>query len=94
MGHPVRLSSVQVTFGPVPGADVQIKVGNSDPRSAAAVGAMTTVARADDVGGTHAFAVRGRAAGRYVLIWFTRLPPEAGAPGKYQVEIFNVILRG
>jgi hypothetical protein len=93
MGHPVRLSSVQVTFGPVPGADVQIKVGNIDPRSAAAVSAMTTVARADDVGATHAFAVRSRATGRYVLIWFTRLPPEAGAPGRYQAEIFNVVLR-
>jgi hypothetical protein len=78
------VNEVQVTFGPVPGADVQIKVGNSDPRSATAVSAMTTVARADDVGGTHAFAVRGRASGRYVLIWFTRLPPEAGAPGKYR----------
>ena len=93
MGHPVRLSSVQVTFGRVRGADVQIKVGNSDPRSTAAVSAMTTVARADDVGGTHAFAVRSQATGRYVLIWFTRLPPEAGAPGRYQAEIFNVILR-
>lgn len=93
MGHPVRLSSAQVTFGPVPGADVQIKVGNSDPRSAAAVSTMTTVVRADDVGGTHAFAVRSRATGRYVLIWFTRLPPEADAPGRYQAEICNVILR-
>jgi hypothetical protein len=93
MGHPVRLSSVQVTFGSVPGADVQVKVGNGDPRSAAAVGAMTTVVRADDVGGTHTFTVRSQATGRYVLIWFTRLPPEAGAPGRYQAEIFNVILR-
>jgi dolichyl-phosphate-mannose-protein mannosyltransferase len=93
MGHPVRLSSVQVTIGPVPGADVQIKVGNTDPLSAAAVSAMTTVARADDVGGTHTFAVRSRATGRYVLIWFTKLPPDAGASGRYQAEIFNVILR-
>lgn len=55
---------------------------------------MTTVVRADGVGGIHAFAVQGRAAGRYVLIWFTRLPPKAGAPGGYEAEIFNVILRG
>jgi hypothetical protein len=52
-----------VTSWPVPGADVQIKVGNSDPRSATAVSAMTTIAGVDDVGGTHAFAC---AAGRYV----------------------------
>jgi Dolichyl-phosphate-mannose-protein mannosyltransferase len=93
MGRTVRLSSVQVTFGPVPGADVQIKVGNSDPRSAAVVGAMTTVVRADNIGGTHTFTSRRWATGRYVLIWFTRLPPEAGEPGRYQAEIFNVILR-
>jgi hypothetical protein len=94
MGRTVRLSSVRVTFGPVAAADVQIKVGNSDPRSAAAVSAMTTVVRADNIGGTHSFTLRRWATGRYVLIWFTRLPPEAGAPGRYQAEIFNVILRG
>jgi Dolichyl-phosphate-mannose-protein mannosyltransferase len=94
MGRTVRLSSVRVTFGPVPAADVQIKVGNSDPRSAAAVSAMTMVVRADNIGGTHTFTLRRWATGRYVLIWFTRLPPETGAPGRYQAEIFNVILRG
>src|SRR5215831_13716810 len=31
MGRPVRLSSVQVTFGSIPGGDVQIKLGDSTP---------------------------------------------------------------
>ena len=33
MGQPVRISSVTVTFGSVPGADVELKLGNSDTRS-------------------------------------------------------------
>ena len=33
MGKPVRLSSVRVTFGPIPGADVQIKLGNNNTRA-------------------------------------------------------------
>ena len=44
--HPVR---------PRPGADVQLKLGNSDTRSTANQDSMTTVASADDVGGTYTF---------------------------------------
>lgn len=94
MGHRVRLSSVQVTFGPVPGADVQIKIGNSNQRSAATANAMTTVAQADDVSGPTTFAVRSTARGRYVLIWFTRLPPLAGKHNRYRAEVFTVVVRG
>jgi hypothetical protein len=36
--------------------------------------------------------VRRSRRGRYVLIWFTKLPP-AGA-GRFQVQIFNITVRG
>ena len=55
MGRPVRLSSVTVSFGAVPGANVAIEVGNSDTRSAAALGTFTTVSRKADVGGAVTF---------------------------------------
>jgi hypothetical protein len=78
----------------VPGADVSIMVGDHDTLAAATLPTFTAVATADGVGGRYTFeatrSVRGR--GRYVLIWFTRLPPVS--PGTYQAQIFNVVFRG
>ena len=92
MGRPVRISSVTVTFGPVPGADVSIEVGNRDTLSAATLATFRTVARAVDVGGTHTFKAARLTKGRYVLIWFTTLPPTG--TGQYAAQIFTVAIRG
>jgi hypothetical protein len=92
MGRKVRLKSVTVTFGSAPGADVSIKVGNDDTLAASALPTFTTVAAADSVGGRHTFKATRRTRGRYVLIWFTRLP--AASQGKYEAEIFSVVFRG
>jgi serine/threonine protein kinase len=108
MGHPVRLSSVQVTFGLIPGADVQIKLGNSNAQSAPSdnapdhnalgqqtASAMTTVASQTNVSGTETFSISSHATGQYVLIWFTKLPPMGGGnPHKFQARIFNVVVKG
>jgi hypothetical protein len=104
MGRSVRLSSVTVKFGPIPGGAVQIKIGNpstpvppqSAPSTAEAIAnSMTTVAQNTDVpGGTVTFPVTSSATGRYVLIWFTKLPPMANQPDKYQADIFNVVVKG
>lgn len=95
MGRRVHVSSVAVTLGPVPGADVQVEVGNSDTRAPATLRTFTTVARQRDAAGTVLFTARGAAAARFVLIWFTRLPPQApGTAGVFQAEISNVVVRG
>jgi len=95
MGSKVKLASVQVTFGSIPGADVQIKVGNSNVRAPSVMSSFTTVASATDVGGVHTFTVHSSATGRYVLIWFTKLPPQsAGSTNQFQAKIYNVIVRG
>jgi hypothetical protein len=95
MGKPVRLSSVEITFGSVPGADVSIELGNSNVRASSTLSSFTTVASATGVGGRHTFAVTSKATGRYVLIWFTKLPPQsAGSTSKFEAQIFNVIVRG
>ena len=43
------------------------------------------------------FTTNVKAAGRYVLIWFTKLPPKekktSGLP-EYQAAVYNVALRG
>ena len=94
MGKSVRLDSLQIQFGQITGADVRIEIGNASTRDPATVSSLTTVARASDVGGPHRFIVHSRAAGRYVLIWFTKLPAMPGGSGKYMAEIYNIVLRG
>jgi hypothetical protein len=114
MGHAVKLSSVTITFGAVPGANVEIKLGTpgapvpapqSDGMSSAAAQAdqtasqsfansMPTVAQQAGVSGTVTFPVTSKASGRYVLIWFTKLPPMAGQANKYQADIYNIVVKG
>jgi hypothetical protein len=109
MGRTVTLSSVTVTFGSIPGADVQIKIGtpaaplpppSNDPSAAQAAAdqsyanAMTTVAQQTNVSGTTLFPVSSKASGQYVLIWFTKLPPMAGQSNRYQAAIYNIVVKG
>ncbi len=110
MGRSVKLSSVTVTFGSAPGADVEIKLGtpagsvpapiqNPSPTQAAAdqsfANSLPTVAQQSNAaGGTVTFPVTSTASGRYVLIWFTQLPPMAGHSGKFQADIFNIVVKG
>jgi putative peptide zinc metalloprotease protein len=92
MGSQVRLSSITLTLGPVPGADVAIEIGNDNTLAAATLRTFKTVARADDIAGRYTFKAGTPAEGRYVLIWFTRLPP--AGPGRFAAQIFNVTVRG
>jgi hypothetical protein len=85
-----------VLFGPTSGADVQVEVGNTNAVAPASLSAFTVVASANDIpGGSYTFHASRSATGRYVLIWFTRLPPEPRGPkNHYEAEIFNIALRG
>jgi hypothetical protein len=92
MGKQVQLSQVTAMFGPTPGASVSIEVGNNNAVSKAAFSTFSTVATAQNVGGSYTFRSTSSAKGRYVLIWFTKLPPLG--TGKFEAEIFNVVVRG
>ncbi len=50
------------------------------------------MASSSDVAGTVRLTVSAPATGRYVLIWFTRLPPDG--PGRYQVSVYSVAVEG
>ncbi len=55
---------------------MQLKLGNSaDQERPSNEESMTTVASADGVGGTYTFKVTSKATGRYIVIWFTKMPP-------------------
>jgi hypothetical protein len=109
MGRSVRLSSVTVTFGSIPGDYVQIRIGTpslpvppptdnpthaESPTDQAYANSLTPVAQQNGVSGTVTFPVTSTASGQYVLIWFTRLPQRAGHPNQYQAEISNVVVKG
>jgi hypothetical protein len=96
MGRPIKLSSITVQFGASAGADVQIKMGSSNTRSAANLQSMKTVASADNVGGTFDFRATTAGTGQYIVIWFTKMPPapaSAGSPG-FAAQILSIIVRG
>jgi hypothetical protein len=94
LGTGAKVSSVTVTFGSVPGTDVQIKEGNSDVRSAANLASMTTVASGTDVHGMHTFTVAQPVTARYLVIWFTKLPRLAGSTSKFEAQIFDIVIHG
>jgi hypothetical protein len=87
MGKRVAVSSVRLVLGGQSGADVQVRVGDTP-----ALASLTTVATAADVGGTVRLPTAIRASGRYVLIWFTVLPPNG--QGKYQASVYAATVDG
>ncbi len=93
MGKQVSLSSVQVTFGPTAGANVAIEVGNSNAISPTGLASFTKVAKRKHLdGGTQIFQTSSTPKGRYLLIWFTKLPPNNA--GQFQAFVYNVVVRG
>ncbi|HEY2595678.1 MAG TPA: hypothetical protein VGK33_17440 [Chloroflexota bacterium] len=87
MGETVSVKSALLALGAAPGANVQVLVGNE-----ADLADMSPVARAWDAGGTVRLTATTAASGRYVLIWFTRLPPNS--QGEYQVDVYSVTING
>jgi transcriptional regulator with XRE-family HTH domain len=86
MGRTVTITSARISLGNRSGADLALRVGNSP-----ALASLPPVARANGVGGV----VRLKTAptrGRYVLVWFTRLPPDQA--GTFEVSVFDIKLRG
>jgi hypothetical protein len=87
LGHPVTVSSVVLALGPKRGADVQVRVGNSP-----SLASLPVTASATGAAGDVRVPVSAETAGRYVLIWFTRLPPDG--QGHYQVDVYGVTVNG
>jgi eukaryotic-like serine/threonine-protein kinase len=87
MGSPVTVSSVQLVLGTQQGADIQVRVGTT-----AALADLSTVATATNAGGSVRLSAATRVSGRYVLIWFTALPPNG--QGNYQVSVYSATVDG
>jgi cytoskeletal protein RodZ len=87
MGRPVTITSAQITLGSAPGADLQLRTGNLP-----VLADLKTVATATNAGGVLQLRPAGSAPARYLLIWFTQLPPNNS--GSFQAFVSGVSLTG
>jgi transcriptional regulator with XRE-family HTH domain len=86
LGKVVKISTAEVTLGPG-GADFQMRVGNTPSRSA-----MRVVGIATDASGTLGVRLTAPVDARYVLIWFTKLPPDSS--GTFQGRVYHISVQG
>ncbi len=87
MGRTVTVTSVRLSLGRATGTDLQVRVGNSP-----ALADLHPVATSSGPGGTVQLALATPATARYVLIWFTKLPPDSA--GTYQVSVYRIAVQG
>jgi hypothetical protein len=86
MGHPVTITAVRISLGSAPGARLRIRVG-----AARELARQPPAARVAARGSVRLRLTRP-AHGRYVLLWFTRLP--ADPAGTFQASVYDIRLEG
>jgi cytoskeletal protein RodZ len=87
MGRPVTITAAQLMLGTAHGASFQLRVG-----AAPALADLPPVAHAASTGGVVRLRLTTPAHGRYVLIWFTSLPPDPA--GTFQASVYDLQLKG
>jgi len=88
LGRTATVTSVRIDLASFQGANLQLRVGGTD----GALSSLRVAAVANDVGGTVRLHLRSPQQARYVLIWFTLLPPNG--VGQYQATIYHVVVNG
>jgi hypothetical protein len=88
MGQSVTITSVRINMAGYHGANLQLRVGDSagDPSS------LRIVAHKYGAGGTVRVSLSTPQHARYLLIWFTQLPPDGA--GTYQATVYHVAVNG
>jgi len=87
MGQPVTITAVRLVLGSTPGADLQLLTSND-----ADLSQLRLQASASDAGGTLTLTTTAPQRARYLLIWFTLLPPDPS--GTYQASVYDVRIEG
>lgn len=87
MGKTVTVDSVEVVFGGEPGANFEIRTGSTP-----ALQDLTQAATQNGAGGTVDVKFAKPAQARYVLLWFTLLPPDGA--GTYQAQVDEIKVNG
>ena len=83
LGRTVTATSVTIRLGSTHGANLQVRAGTSPS-------GLHVVASATDAGGSVPLTLASHPHDRYLLIWFTRLPPNSA--GTYQAFISDVMV--
>ena len=87
LGRTVTVTTVTLTLGSPPGTSLELRLGAAPDLSALPVVAAATATR-DQL----RLPLASPARARYVLLWFTRLPPDDA--GTYQLFIHQVAIQG
>ena len=87
MGRTVTISSVRLALGSARGADVQVRAGGTP-----LLADLHTVATSAGPGGIVELSLASPVHARYLLIWFTKLPPDN--TGTYQASVYGITVRG
>ncbi|GAA0916785.1 protein kinase family protein [Nonomuraea longicatena] len=84
MGKSMQISDVVASISQARGASVELRVGDSPD-----LGSLKAVAKEKDAAGKVTLTPDQEATGRYVLIWFTRLPADSGG---FHGTIYDVVV--
>lgn len=87
MGRTATVTSVQITLGRPPGAGLEVLTGSVPERVA-----MRVQATASDAGSVVTLDMLNPQPARYLLVWFTALPPDTS--GTFQAYVYNVTVVG
>jgi hypothetical protein len=87
LGGQVTVTAVRLDLSNDQGADLQLRVGNGT-----ATQDLQLAATANSVSGVVKLTLRHPVAARYLLIWFTQLPPNGS--GQYQETVSHVAVTG
>jgi transcriptional regulator with XRE-family HTH domain len=87
IGHEVTITSAEVTLGSAAGGGFQMRVGN-----APVLADLHEVAVAMNARGALGVRFAAPVRARYVLIWFTALPPSG--LGTFQASVYNITVKG
>jgi helix-turn-helix protein len=87
MGRSVTVTAAQISLGSARGASLQLRIG-----PAPALADLPPAAHVSGASGVVRLLLTRPAHGRYVLLWFTRLP--ADPAGTFQAGVYNVSVQG
>jgi hypothetical protein len=87
LGHQAATTRAQITLGSATGADLQLRAGNVP-----ALASLRTLARVAEADSVVRLRLSKPAHARYLLLWFTKLPPDGS--GTFQAGIYQVRLQG
>jgi len=87
MGRTVTITSVRLSLGASKGASLQLRAGGTP-----VLASLRKVAASTGAGGTVQLSLSSPVQARYLLIWFTTLPPDSS--GTYQATVYDITVKG